>query len=83
MERRRERTGPRHGVERIGPGGVAGDRPGPRHPGRRLGDRSSSDGVGLGLAVARGFVQAMDGEIRIEDTPGGGVTMVLSFEEAA
>ena len=52
-------------------------------PFQQLGDRSSSDGVGLGLAVARGFVQAMGGEIRLEDTPGGGLTMVLSFGVAA
>jgi two-component system sensor histidine kinase KdpD len=39
--------------------------------------------VGLGLAVARGFVEAMGGELVIEETPGGGLTMVLAFEEAA
>ena len=66
-----------------GPGIPIDDRSHVFEPFQRLGDRSTSDGVGLGLAVARGFVQAMDGEIRIEDTPGGGVTMVLSFEEAA
>ncbi len=32
------------------------------------------DGSGLGLAVARGFVEAMGGEIEVEDTPGGGLT---------
>ncbi len=48
-------------------------------PFQRLGDRPSGDGVGLGLAVARGFVEAMGGEIGIEDTPGGGLTMVLAF----
>ena len=36
-------------------------------------------GVGLGLAIARGFVEAMGGEVTIEDTPGGGTTMVLSL----
>jgi len=35
---------------------------------------------GLGLAVARGFVEAMGGEITVEDTPGGGLTMVVSLE---
>jgi two-component system, OmpR family, sensor histidine kinase KdpD len=34
-------------------------------------------GVGLGLAVARGFVDSMGGELAAEDTPGGGCTMVL------
>jgi two-component system sensor histidine kinase KdpD len=37
-----------------------------------------SHGVGLGLAVARGFMTAMGGDIDAEETPGGGLTMVLS-----
>ena len=49
-------------------------------PFQRLGDRSNGTGVGLGLAVARGFVEAMGGELAVEDTPGGGVTMVISLE---
>ena len=49
-------------------------------PFQRLGDRPAGDGVGLGLAVARGFVEAMGGQIEIEDTPGGGLTMVVAFE---
>src|SRR4029077_8032861 len=52
-------------------------------PFQRLGDRPSGDGVGLGLAVARGFIEAMGGDLHIEDTPGGGVTMVGGFEAAA
>lgn len=51
-------------------------------PFQRLGDRARGDGVGLGLAVARGFVVAMGGAIHAEDTPGGGLTMVVSFEPA-
>jgi two-component system, OmpR family, sensor histidine kinase KdpD len=47
-------------------------------PFQRLGDRTG-DGVGLGLAVARGFVEAMGGSLTPEDTPGGGLTMVVSF----
>ena len=46
-------------------------------PFQRLGDRSSGAGVGLGLAVARGFTVAMGGELMVEDTPGGGNTMVV------
>lgn len=42
-------------------------------PFQRLGDRGRR-GVGLGLAIAHGFVQAMDGELRVEDTDGGGAT---------
>jgi two-component system sensor histidine kinase KdpD len=41
---------------------------------QRLDDRSGG-GVGLGLAVAKGFVEAMGGSIRAFDTDGGGLTM--------
>ena len=41
-------------------------------PFQRLGDSPNGTGVGLGLAVARGFVVAMGGELTAEDTPGGG-----------
>ena len=52
-------------------------------PFQRLGDNpSNGTGVGLGLAVARGFVDAMGGELIVEDTPGGGATMVLSLPAA-
>jgi len=52
-------------------------------PFQRLGDNSrDGTGVGLGLAVARGFVEAMGGELAVEDTPGGGLTMVLSMPVA-
>jgi two-component system, OmpR family, sensor histidine kinase KdpD len=47
-------------------------------PFQRLGDRGS--GVGLGLAVAHGFVRAMGGTLTVEDTPGGGTTMVVELE---
>ena len=47
-------------------------------PFQRLGDNPRhGTGVGLGLAVARGFVEAMGGELTVEDTPGGGMTMVI------
>jgi two-component system sensor histidine kinase KdpD len=42
-------------------------------PFQRLGDRGGA-GVGLGLAIASGFVDAMQGELLVEDTPGGGAT---------
>ena len=45
-------------------------------PFQRLGDRSNGSGVGLGLAVAKGFVEAMGGSVTVDDTPGGGLTMV-------
>ncbi|GAB2730285.1 sensor histidine kinase [Kitasatospora kifunensis] len=48
-------------------------------PFQRYGDAPRGAGVGLGLAVARGFVEAMGGTITAEDTPGGGLTMVVSL----
>jgi two-component system sensor histidine kinase KdpD len=47
-------------------------------PFQRLGDRDNTAGVGLGLALSRGLAEAMGGTLVPEDTPGGGVTMVLS-----
>jgi two-component system sensor histidine kinase KdpD len=47
-------------------------------PFQRLGDRTPG-GVGLGLSVAKGFTEAMGGTITMEDTPGGGLTVVISL----
>ncbi len=51
-------------------------------PFHRLGDSEHRAGVGLGLAVARGFVEAIGGELDVEDTPGGGCTMVVRIPVA-
>ncbi|MGR8007723.1 ATP-binding protein [Streptomyces hypolithicus] len=48
-------------------------------PFQRYGDAPRGAGVGLGLAVARGFVESMGGTLTAEDTPGGGMTMVLTL----
>jgi two-component system sensor histidine kinase KdpD len=48
-------------------------------PFQRLGDRDAAPGVGLGLSVAKGFTEAMDGTIKAEDTPGGGLTIVIAL----
>jgi two-component system, OmpR family, sensor histidine kinase KdpD len=48
-------------------------------PFQRLGDRDNTTGVGLGLALSRGLVEAMGGTLSPEDTPGGGLTMVVSL----
>src|SRR2546421_3120797 len=67
-----------------GPGIPVTERDRVFQPFQRFGDRGreSPNGVGLGLAVARGFVEAMGGELLVEDTPGGGATMVLSLRKA-
>jgi two-component system sensor histidine kinase KdpD len=51
-------------------------------PFQRLGDSPNREGVGLGLSVARGLLQAMGNELVIEDTPGGGTTMVIAMKIA-
>ena len=66
-----------------GPGVPAPERDRLFVPFQRLGDSSQGEGVGLGLAVAKGFVEAMGGEIEVEDTPGGGLTIVLRLRAAS
>ena len=51
-------------------------------PFQRLGDQDNTSGVGLGLSVARGFVEAMGGTVTATDTPGGGLTMVVELASA-
>lgn len=48
-------------------------------PFQRYGDAPRGIGVGLCLAVTRGFAEAMGGTLNAEDTPGGGLTMVLTL----
>ena len=48
-------------------------------PFQRQGDVASGRGVGLGLAIADGFAESLGGLLEIEDTPGGGCTMVLTI----
>ncbi|KQO39896.1 ATP-binding protein [Aeromicrobium sp. Leaf245] len=52
-------------------------------PFQRLGDVPRGSGVGLGLAVARGLTEAMAGTLTAEDTPGGGLTLVVELPRAA
>ena len=46
-------------------------------PFRRLDDRSA--GVGLGLAIAHGFAEAVGGSLAPSRTPGGGLTMTFEL----
>ncbi|NUW34585.1 sensor histidine kinase KdpD [Nonomuraea sp. SMC257] len=48
-------------------------------PFQRLGDRDNHTGVGLGLALSRGLTEAMGGALTLEETPGGGLTMIVSM----
>ncbi|MCU1479271.1 MAG: histidine kinase [Subtercola sp.] len=51
-------------------------------PFQRLGDTDNLTGLGLGLALSKGFVEGMGGTLEAEDTPGGGLTMVIALPEA-
>jgi len=62
-----------------GPGVPAGQLDGMFAPFQRLGDSPAGEGVGLGLAVARGLTEAMGGTLTAEQTPGGGLTLVVDL----
>lgn len=48
-------------------------------PFQRLGDTDNQTGLGLGLALSKGFTEGMHGTLSAEDTPGGGLTMVIDL----
>ncbi|HEY2522759.1 MAG TPA: sensor histidine kinase KdpD [Streptosporangiaceae bacterium] len=52
-------------------------------PFQRLGDTDNTTGVGLGLALSRGFTEAMGGTLTAEETPGGGLTMAITLPAVA
>ncbi len=76
-------TGARVDVQVIDHGpGVAPERMGEIFaPFQHFGDRSTT-GLGLGLAIARGFTEAMGGSLSPSRTPGGGLTMTVTLEVA-
>jgi two-component system sensor histidine kinase KdpD len=67
-----------------GPGIPEVEREGVFAPFQRRNDHPAHDGagVGLGLAIARAFTRAMRGTLSLEDTPGGGLTAVVSLPAA-
>jgi len=52
-------------------------------PFQRLGDSDNTAGLGLGLALSRGFAEGMGGSLTPEQTPGGGLTMCVRLPLAA
>ncbi|ANZ14179.1 osmosensitive K channel His kinase sensor [Streptomyces noursei ATCC 11455] len=65
-----------------GPGIQLPDRERAFEPFQRLGDTDNTTGLGLGLALSRGLTEAMGGTLTPEETPGGGLTMVVSLPAA-
>ena len=51
-------------------------------PFQRMGDTDNTTGLGLGLALSKGFTEGMDGTLTAEETAGGGLTMVISLPVA-
>jgi two-component system sensor histidine kinase KdpD len=63
--------------------------PGTRDPRRRIPDRTSNrehdelSEENIALSVAEGFIRLLDGELRFEDTPGGGLTVVIELAQSS
>jgi two-component system, OmpR family, sensor histidine kinase KdpD len=66
-----------------GPGIAPDQRQRVFEPFQQLGDRRTAGGVGLGLAVAKGFIESVGGRIAAQSTPGGGLTMRVELPVAA
>ncbi len=79
---RRRGHGPRCGSSTTGPASLRDARELLFYPFYQLSDRHPRHGTGLGLAICRGFLSLMDGEIWIEETPGGGATFAFSLPTA-
>jgi two-component system sensor histidine kinase KdpD len=66
----------------YGPGVPEANRHQMFEPFQRLGDTSTTAGVGLGHTVSRGLTEAMHGTLEPEETPGGGLTLAISMAAA-
>lgn len=62
-----------------GPGVPEADLPRLFEPFQRLGDVTAGEGIGLGLAVARGLTEAQGATLTASPTPGGGLTMTVEL----
>jgi two-component system sensor histidine kinase KdpD len=51
-------------------------------PFQRLGDHDATASLGLGLAIAQGFTEAMGAPLTPSETPGGGLTMTITLPTA-
>ena len=65
-----------------GPGVSPTDRDQIFAPVQRQPGQNTPPGTGLGLALSRGLTEAMRGTLTPEDTPGGGLTMIVSLPAA-
>lgn len=65
-----------------GPGVAAGHEDRVFDAFQRSGDRDNTTGVGLGLSVVRGFVEAMGGSVAVSATTGGGTTVTIDLARA-
>lgn len=63
----------------VGPGVAPERRAEIFTPFQRTTDTDNATGLGLGLALSKGFIEAMGGTLEAEDTPGGGLTMVVEL----
>jgi two-component system sensor histidine kinase KdpD len=62
-----------------GPGVSASDRERMFEEFVRIDPSAETPGTGIGLSIAQGFVEAQNGRIEIEDTEGGGTTVVIAL----
>jgi two-component system sensor histidine kinase KdpD len=66
-----------------GPGVPDSLKPRMFEPFERLDARNPGNGVGLGLAVVKGFLDTMGGSVAAADTPGGGLTIRVTLAAAS